>query len=79
MGVSISETKEGAMVTFNNILVVHQAHLTHASLRIIMQSGMRCRLVRNILEDKPRVTRFAIEWDPVEQVIPSFSLPCQFR
>jgi len=26
------------------------------------------RLVRNILEDKPRVTRFAIEWDPAEQV-----------
>lgn len=30
-----------------------------------------CRLVRNILEDKPRVTRFAIEWDPVEQVLSS--------
>lgn len=29
---------------------------------------LSCRLLRSILADKPRVTRFPIEWDPVEQV-----------
>ena len=30
-----------------------------------------CRLVRSLLEDKPRVTRFPIEWDELPQSIPT--------
>ena len=32
---------------------------------------MRHRLTRNILADKPRVTKFPIDWDPPEDEVPT--------
>ena len=40
---------------------------------------MSCRLSRSILADKPRVTRFPVEFDPVEAVpgMPQAQTPAQ--
>ncbi len=42
-----------------------------------LSSGMRpgCRLMRNILADKPRVTKFPVEFDPPPDALQHLAAP----
>ena len=46
----------------------HCLQLAHPLAQGHVLCSLLCRLVRSILSDKPRVTRFPVEWDTPEQV-----------
>ena len=59
-------TRQSTQISRGNALS-RWAHCLQLAQGHVLNSQL-CRLVRSILSDKPRVTRFPVEWDTPEQV-----------